>query len=699
MLGGKNILRAVMENLWLGLIWVAGMIALLYSGVAARQILALSSGNLDMQKIAKAIQEGAEAYLKRQFKTISVVGAVLAAVLYGVMGFHVALGFIWGAVLSGVSGYAGMSVSVRANVRTTEAARTGLQSGLSVAFKAGAITGFLVVGLGLLGIVSIFTLLTWLETSERFLLETLVAFGFGASLISIFARVAGGIFTKGADVGADLVGKIEQGIPEDDPRNPAVIADNVGDNVGDCAGMSADIFETYVVTLVATLQIALLTGMGLHVRALMIYPMMISAVCVAACLVGTLAVRLGKNSNVMNALYKSLGVAVVLSIGGIIGVTGVFFGFTDIIYGNVTGTSLILSAGVGMLTTASLVWITEFYTSTRYRPVKDIAQASVTGAATNIICGLATSMEACFLPAVVVCAGILCAYACAGLFGIALAGSSMLALAGIIIAIDAYGPVTDNAGGIAEMAGLPPSVRAVTDTLDAVGNTTKAVTKGYAIGSAALASLILFSAYTQELAHFFPDLKVNFNLDNPFLIVGLFLGGAVPYLFSAMGMKAVGRAGAAVVIEVRRQFAEIKGIMEGTAQPEYGKAVDILTQVSLRAMIAPSLLPIALPLGVYGVISYTFGRSEAFSTLGGVLMGTIITGLFLAISMTSGGGAWDNAKKYIEEGHFGGKGSPAHAAAVIGDTVGDPYKDTAGPAINPFIKIVNLVALMLLTFL
>ncbi|PPE03534.1 sodium-translocating pyrophosphatase [Holospora curviuscula] len=685
------------EYIGLGLAWASGIIALLYSATIAKKILSLSSGTLEMQRIAQAIQEGAQAYLKRQFLTISFVGVILAVMLYGSLGSHVSLGFILGAILSGVSGYAGMSVSVRANVRTTEAARSGLAQGLAVAFQAGAITGFLVVGLGLLGVVSIFTFLTIMEGTERFLLETLIAFGFGASLISIFSRVAGGIFTKGADVGADLVGKIEQGIPEDDPRNPAVIADNVGDNVGDCAGMSADIFETYVVTLVAALQIAFLTVNTS--RELMIYPMVVSGVCMLGCILGTFSVRLGKKKNVMNALYKGLGTSIVLSIVGLVYVTWMFFGFDQILYDKVTGLSLVLSGTVGMVSTAILVWITEFYTSTSHRPVQQIARASVTGAATNVICGLAVSMEACFFPAVVVCSGILCAYTCAGLFGIALAGSSMLALGGIIIAIDAYGPVTDNAGGIAEMAGLPPEVREVTDALDAVGNTTKAVTKGYAIGSAALASLILFSAYTQELKHFFPNLSIDFSLNNPFLMTGLFLGGAVPYVFSSMSMKAVGKAGAAIVVEVRRQFSEIRGIMDGSQTPEYGKAVDILTKFSLKAMILPSLLPVVLPLGVYSVIASGFGQIQAFSALGGVLMGTMITGLFLAISMTSGGGAWDNAKKYIEAGHFGGKGSSAHQAAVVGDTVGDPYKDTAGPALNPFIKIVNLVALMLLAFL
>lgn len=685
------------EYIWLGIVGISGVIALLYSAIVTKKILSLSGGTLEMQRIAQAIQEGAQAYLKRQFLTISFVGVVIAGLLYQSLGCHVGIGFTLGAIFSGISGYAGMSVSVRANVRTTQAARSGLAQGLAVAFQAGAITGFLVVGLALLGVVGIFTFLSFLEVTERFLLETLVAFGFGASLISMFSRLAGGIFTKGADVGADLVGKIEQGIPEDDPRNPAVIADNVGDNVGDCAGMSADLFETYVVTLVAALQIAFLTAQ--NNRELMVYPLVVSGVCVISCVLSTYAVRLGKKENIMNALYKGLGTAVVLSMAGLTGITWAFFGFDRVLYDSVTGVSLVLSGAVGMIATGLLVWITEFYTSTSHRPVREIANASVTGAATNIICGLAVSMEACFLPAIVVCAGILSAYSFAGLFGIALAGSSMLALSGIIIAIDAYGPVTDNAGGIAEMAGLPSSVRTVTDSLDAVGNTTKAVTKGYAIGSAALASLILFSAYTQELKHFFPSLDINFSLSDPFLITGLFLGGAIPYLFSSMSMKAVGRAGAAIVVEVRRQFAEIKGIMDGSQAPEYGKAVDILTKFSLKAMIIPSLLPVVFPLGVYGVISSGFGQAQAFSALGGVLMGTMITGLFLALSMTSGGGAWDNAKKYIEAGNFGGKGSSAYQASVVGDTVGDPYKDTTGPAMNPFIKIVNLVALMLLAFL
>ena len=688
------------ETLWF--VVACGVLALLYGVYASRSVLSASPGNERMQEIAAAIQVGANAYLNRQYTTIAIVGAVVFALLWVLLGLRVGIGFLIGAVLSAAAGYIGMNVSVRANVRTAEAARQGLQPALALAFKSGAVTGLLVVGLGLLAVAVYYGILLELETPRREVVEALVALGFGGSLISIFARLGGGIFTKGADVGADLVGKVEAGIPEDDPRNPAVIADNVGDNVGDCAGMAADLFETYVVTLVATMLLAEIFFTGAAQAQMMLYPLAIGAVCIIASIAGTFFVRLGASTNIMAALYKGFIATALLSAVGLWFVTDVVIGTqTAFTIGETTflGRHLFYCGLVGLAVTGLLMWITEYYTGANYAPVLSVAKASTTGHATNIIQGLAVAMESTALPVIVICAGIVTAYLTAGLFGIAVAASTMLALAGMVVALDAYGPVTDNAGGIAEMADLEADVRKTTDALDAVGNTTKAVTKGYAIGSAALAALVLFAAYTEDLQRYFPELAVTFVLQDPFIVVGLFVGGLLPYLFGSLGMRAVGRAAGSIVIEVRRQFKDIPGIMEGTAKPDYSRAVDLLTRTAIREMIVPSLLPVLAPIIMYLVILGVAGQQAAFASLGAMLLGSIVTGLFVAISMTSGGGAWDNAKKYIEDGHYDGKGSDAHKAAVTGDTVGDPYKDTAGPAVNPMIKIINIMALLLLATL
>ena len=681
-----------------------GLIAVFYSYLLSKQILKASPGNAKMQEIAEAIQIGAKAYLKRQYITIAIVGLVVLAVVSYFFSLLVGLGYFIGATLSGIAGYIGMLISVEANVRTAEASRNSLQSGLTMAFKSGAITGLLVAGLALLAITIYYLILLDLNVDSREIINALVALGFGASLISIFARLGGGIFTKGADVGADLVGKVEAGIPEDDPRNPAVIADNVGDNVGDCAGMAADLFETYAVTIVATMVLASI--FFTNNQNMMVYPLAIGGSCILTSIAGTFFVRLGKTKNIMNALYKGFIVTAVLSLVILYPVTDSILGLETIFNvanKNFTGLDLYICGVAGLVITGLLIWITEYYTGTNYRPVKSIAQSSTTGHGTNVIQGLAVSMEATAVPALIIVVGILYTNSIAGLFGIAIAVTSMLALTGMVVALDAYGPVTDNAGGIAEMAKLPKSVRKTTDALDAVGNTTKAVTKGYAIGSAGLGALVLFAAYTEDIKFFssvkgsaLEGVEVSFDLSNPFVVVGLLVGGMLPYLFGSMGMQAVGRAGGAVVVEVRRQFKKIPGIMKGTRKPDYGRLVDLLTKAAIKEMIIPSLLPVLSPVILYFVILQIGGIEAALSCLGAMLLGVIITGLFVAISMTAGGGAWDNAKKHIEDGNFGGKGSEAHKAAVTGDTVGDPYKDTAGPAVNPMIKITNIVALLLL---
>mgnify|MGYP006086202217 FL=1 len=686
------------------LIIFTGLVAVFYSYLLSLQILKASPGNAKMQEIAEAIQIGAKAYLKRQYTTIAFVGIIVLVIVSYFFSPLVGLGYFIGAALSGIAGYVGMLISVKANVRTAEASRKSMQAGLTMAFKSGAITGLLVAGLALLAIAIYYLILIELKVDSREVINALVALGFGASLISIFARLGGGIFTKGADVGADLVGKVEAGIPEDDPRNPAVIADNVGDNVGDCAGMAADLFETYAVTIVATMVLASI--FFTNNSSMMIYPLAIGSSCILTSIVGTFFVKLGKSKNIMNALYKGFIVTSVLSLAILYPVTDSLLGLETIF--NVssksfTGLDLYICGVAGLVITGLLIWITEYYTGTNYRPVKSIAKSSTTGHGTNVIQGLAVSMEATAIPALIIVVGILYTNNLAGLYGIAIAVTTMLALTGMVVALDAYGPVTDNAGGIAQMAKLPNSVRKTTDALDAVGNTTKAVTKGYAIGSAGLGALVLFAAYTEDIKFFstvkgsaLEGIEVNFDLSNPFVVVGLLVGGMLPYLFGSMGMQAVGRAGGAVVVEVRRQFKKIPGIMKGTRKPDYGKLVDLLTKAAIKEMILPSLLPVLSPVILYFIILPIGGMSAALSTLGAMLLGVIITGLFVAISMTAGGGAWDNAKKYIEDGNFGGKGSEAHKAAVTGDTVGDPYKDTAGPAINPMIKITNIVALLLL---
>ena len=710
-----------------------GLLAIVYGFVTSRQVLNSGAGNEKMQEIAAAIQEGAQAYLKRQYTTIAIVGVVVAVLVGLFLGTIPATGFVIGAILSGVAGFIGMNISVRSNVRTAAAAQSGLQQGLTLAFRAGAITGMLVAGLALLAIAVFYWYLTGPgghAPNSREVIDGLVGLAFGASLISIFARLGGGIFTKAADVGADLVGKVEAGIPEDDPRNPAVIADNVGDNVGDCAGMAADLFETYVVTVGATMVLTALLLKGISTLALgplMALPLLIGGVCIVTSIIGTYFVKLGSSNNVMGAMYKGFLVSALLSVPAIYGAIyyvfrghmnlpingeafGAIFAVADAgqvvgaeavvgVVGGFTGMALFWCSMLGLVITGLIIWITEYYTGTGYRPVRSIAKASETGHGTNVIQGLAISLESTALPTIVIVAGIMIAYQLAGLMGIAYAATAMLALAGMVVALDAYGPVTDNAGGIAEMAGLDDSVREKTDLLDAVGNTTKAVTKGYAIGSAGLAALVLFAAYTTDLREFFPDAEVNFSLENPYVIVGLLLGALLPYLFGAMGMTAVGRAAGDVVVDVREQFANDKGIMAGTSKPNYARTVDLVTKAAIKEMIIPSMLPVLAPIVVYFVITAIAGQDNGFAALGALLLGVIVGGLFVALSMTAGGGAWDNAKKYIEDGNHGGKGSEAHKAAVTGDTVGDPYKDTAGPAVNPMIKITNIVALLLLAAL
>jgi K(+)-stimulated pyrophosphate-energized sodium pump len=702
---------------WAWIIIGCGLLSLVYGAITVRSVLAADAGTPRMQEIAAAIQVGAQAYLTRQYTTIAIAGAVIFLIVGALLGWLVALGFLIGAVLSGTAGFIGMLVSVRANVRTAQAATRSLADGLSMAFRSGAVTGLLVAGLALLGVTVYFQVLTvglGLPATSRTVVDSLVALGFGASLISIFARLGGGIFTKGADVGGDLVGKVEAGIPEDDPRNPATIADNVGDNVGDCAGMAADLFETYAVTVVATMVLAAIYfgGQGVVLN-LMFYPLAVCAVGVVASIIGTYFVRLGANQSIMGALYKGFIATGVLAVLGLWPMTSRLLGFDTIFAARdlqFTGMDLYWCSVVGLAVTALIIVVTEYYTGTGYRPVRTIAEASKTGHGTNVIQGLAVSLEATALPALIIIAGIIVANALAGLFGIAVAVTAMLSLAGVVVALDAFGPVTDNAGGIAEMAGLPKEIRKTTDALDAVGNTTKAVTKGYAIGSAGLGALVLFAAYNEDLKFFISQAKPGsmgyglnidtlFSLSNPYVVVGLFFGGLLPYLFGGIAMTAVGRAAASIVEEVRRQFKEKPGIMQGKDKPDYARAVDMLTRAAIKEMIVPSLLPVLSPFVCFWVIAWIGGSGNAFAALGAMLLGVIVNGLFVAISMTAGGGAWDNAKKYIEDGHFGGKGSEAHKAAVTGDTVGDPYKDTAGPAVNPMIKITNIVALLLLATL